>query len=89
MNNTKIAPSDIAYYKEEGEFWDTHDVTDFLEEAEEVSFDVKIKRRTNYFTLEQTLSQRLRELARQRGISAETLLNLWVQEKMTQEVPTR
>lgn len=88
MSDTKISAADAAYYEEEGEFWDTHDVTDFLKDAEEVNFDVKIKRQVTYFTLEQTLSQRLRALARERGISSETLLNLWVQEKMMQEAPT-
>ena len=35
-----------------------------------------------YYALDKELSQMLSEVAEQRGISAETLLNLWIQEKL-------
>lgn len=37
------------------------------------------------FAVESGLSSRIRELAIQRGVSPETLLNLWAQERLQEE----
>jgi hypothetical protein len=38
-----------------------------------------------YYAIERELAKQLRAYAQQQGVSAETLLNLWVQEKLAQE----
>lgn len=81
MTEDKSSISQAQSYQEIGEFWDTHDLGEFWDETTPVAFDVDLNAETTYYALEPSLSINLRKLAEQRGVSAETLLNLWVQEK--------
>ncbi len=85
MNDARSAISEAQTYQEIGTFWDTHDLNDHWEQTEPAAFEVEGKSQTTYYPVETTLAARLRTTAAQRGISAETLLNLWLQEKMLQE----
>jgi hypothetical protein len=38
-----------------------------------------------YYPLDATLSTRIHSIAKKRGVSPETLLNLWVQEKLQEQ----
>jgi len=69
-------------YWEIGEFWDTHDLADFWDKTRPVEFEVKIDSEVTYYAIDRKLSDGLQKLSAQRGISSETLLNLWVQEKL-------
>jgi len=82
MKRNKSSISRAASYEEIADFWDSHDLSDFENELEEVSLDVDLQSRKTYFALDQALSDRVRVLARRRGIPAGTLVNLWVQEKL-------
>jgi hypothetical protein len=90
MKNKKITakrPKPIPPFKtldEEAEFWDTHDVTEYLEETEPVEFEVDVQSEIRYYAVERTLANRVREIAQLRGVSAETLVNLWIQEKVSE-----
>ena len=81
--HTKSSVSNAGTYQEIGTFWDEHDATEFGEETH-AEFDVKIKFQRRYFLLDTHLSIKIKEVARQHGISEETLLNLWIQEKVNQ-----
>lgn len=81
MSEGKSSISKASSYEEMGEFWDEHDLGDFWEQTEAVEFEVDIKSSVIYFRVESTLAEQLRELAAQRGVSSETLLNLWLQEQ--------
>jgi len=50
---------------------------------QKVEFDIQSE--VLYYSLDAALSTRLRSIAQQRGVSPETLLNLWVQEKLQSE----
>lgn len=63
------------------DFWDTHDVTDYYDLTEEVK-DVTIQLKRKYFRIERDIVNRISKEARNRGVSAETLINLWLQEKL-------
>ncbi|MBU0510613.1 MAG: BrnA antitoxin family protein, partial [Chloroflexi bacterium] len=63
-------------------FFDETDMGDYLDGMPEVEFEIDIQSGKTYFAVESTLSSKITDLARKRGISAETLLNLWVQEKL-------
>jgi len=65
-----------------GEFWDTHDLSEYWDRLQPVEFEVNIQSESTYYPLESSLSERLRSVARERGVSPEILLNLWVQEKV-------
>jgi hypothetical protein len=59
-----------------GEVWD---------KAEEVNFEVNLQSDVFYYAVETSLSSKLHSIAEKRGVSAETLINLWLQEKVNQE----
>ncbi len=84
MNENKSSISEARSYAEIGEFWDKHDLADFWDQTTPVEFEVDIQSEVIYYAIDNMLSERIEELARQRGISPETLLNLWVQEKLIQ-----
>lgn len=85
MKNTKTSISKANSYEGIGEFWDNHDLSDVWEETEPVQFEVNIQSSKRYFAVESKLSEKLREIANQQGVSTETLLNLWLQERVGQE----
>ena len=69
--------------KEIGDFWDEHSLADFWDQTHEVEFEVKAKRRRRV-TLEPDVYQRIEEEARARGIAPETLVNVWLVERLQQ-----
>ncbi len=76
--------SQASSYREIGEYWDDHDVEEAWDPARRAEFEVDIESRVRYFSIDRDLSRKVDAAARQRGISTETLLNLWVQEKLQQ-----
>jgi len=62
-------------------YLDTHDIGDELDAMPEVHFEINLPPRKPHFAIETALAAKLRETARQRGVSAEALLNEWVREK--------
>ena len=85
MDNGKSSISKARSYKEIGEFWDTHDLADYWEQTRPVEFELDIQSEVTYYPLDSTLSAGVCSIARQRGVSPETLLNLWVQEKLQEQ----
>jgi len=69
--------------EEEVEFWETHDLTDYRDYWQEVK-DVKIDLAPRRLRLEDELAQQINKLAHQRGVSSETLVNLWLQQKLAE-----
>jgi hypothetical protein len=80
MGANKTTISGASSYREIGEFWDTHDLSDFWDQTHDVQMDVDIESSTMYFPVEKALAEKLRTEAESRGVSAATLLNTWVQE---------
>jgi hypothetical protein len=74
-------PKHFGSLEEAGLFWDTHDSADYEKDMVETECEVDIKRRTFLVPLDGDLYQRVRSIARKKGISTETLLNMWIQEK--------
>jgi hypothetical protein len=68
---------------EMGEFWDSHDTTDWDDQTKEVDIVFDIRARRHYIAVDPDLLVRLRELAYERGLSAESLANLMLQEKVS------
>ncbi len=83
---TRSSISNATSYEEIGEFWDEHNTADYWEQTYPVEFKVNLQSEVIYYRVDNTLSEQLRSLARRRGISPETLLNLWVQEKLREEM---
>ncbi len=81
--SAKSSVSDATSYQQIGAFWDEHDATEFGEQGE-VEFEVNLMSERRYFPLDSQLFLKVKQVATQRGVSEETLLNLWIQEKLSQ-----
>ena len=70
-------PQEFPSPEAAGDFWDQHDLADYWDQTRPVEdFSCKIEREQFLVALEPSLARRLRETARQRGISGEALLHL-------------
>ena len=85
MNKNKSSLSKARSYREIGEFWDTHDLADFWDRTKPAKFEVDIQSEVTYYALDSKLSKKVRSIAKKRGVSPDTLLNLWVQEKLQEQ----
>ena len=85
MNENKPeSPTSISgarSLEEIGDFWDEHSLADFWDQTHEVEFEVRAKRRRRV-TLEPEVYQRIEEQARARGVAPETLVNVWLVERL-------
>ena len=84
MSEGRSSISQAKSYREIAEFWDTHDLADYWDQTEPVEFEVDIQSEATYYALDRQLSNKLARAADERGVSAETLLNIWIQEKLTE-----
>jgi hypothetical protein len=82
MKNQKLPVTDSI--EELARFWDTHDVTDYLDQLEEVTEPIFAPnvRRVMVFHLEPGEAKAVAETARARGVEKETLIRQWVLEKL-------
>lgn len=76
-------PEEFSSLEEAGEFWDTHSGTDFEKYMREAHFDVELKHRAHEVRITNQLWREMRKIAQQQGVATETLINLWLQEKIT------
>lgn len=65
-----------------GDFWDTHDFTDFDNpDAPDVKFNVSCA-----VPIEEELYSSVENQAKLRGVKVETLVNLWLQQKLADQM---
>ena len=65
------------------DFWDTHSTADYEDLTREVRFEVKLGLdELQPITLLPELSETLKALAHRRRVSVETLVNVWLTEKV-------
>jgi len=81
MDENKVSTISKAKSLEEmGEFWDTHDFTDYDTDAPDVEFTVSCA-----VPIELDLLSSIEEQARLRGVKVETLVNLWLNQKLAEQ----
>jgi hypothetical protein len=85
MRKGKTSISKASSYQEIGEFWSEHDLTDFWDKTKPVEFEVDIQSEKRYYPLERDLAEEITKIEQQRGVAAETLLNLWIKEKLLEQ----
>ncbi len=88
MSRNKASISKASSYQETGNFWEEHDLSDFWEQTKPVEFDVDIQTQRIYYPIDSELSGKIEEVARKHGITPETLINLWLYERIKQEKQT-
>jgi len=85
MSKNRSSISKAQSYRETGEFWDTHDLADYWDQTKPADFEVDIQSEMTYYAVDHELSTKIQAIAKRRGISADTLLNLWLQEKIQEQ----
>ncbi|MYE54815.1 MAG: hypothetical protein F4X34_06420 [Chloroflexi bacterium] len=70
--------------EEIAEFWDTHSIADYEDQIHEVEAEVSNVVR-NRVSLIPEVHARVKEAARKRRVSPETLVNTWLAERLQQE----
>lgn len=64
-----------------GDYWDTHSLSDHWDETSEAAFEVRMSRRRR-ISIEPDVYARVESVAHLRGVTVETLINLWVAEQL-------
>ena len=80
MKNQQLPQTDSI--QELAQFWDTHDVTDFENDLEEVTEQVFAPRTAIRLNLESAEAEAVRRLAEAKGIADAELIRGWVREKI-------
>lgn len=77
-------PDHFNSLEEAAGFWDTHSTADYEEYMKEAHFDVDLKWIVEEFRIAYDVMREVRMIARQRGFTTEALINLWLQEKISE-----
>lgn len=84
-SNKDPLPKTFDTFEEMADFWDTHDITDYEDSLTPVDAEVSAHPKHQYIiTLSDTLDRTLREVQKAEGVPLNTLINLWVQERLQQ-----
>ena len=78
-------PESFASIEAAAEFWDNHSTADYDDLMHDVHFDVDIQRRTFLIPIEGNIAKEITAIAQREGLGLETLVNLWLQEKLTEK----
>jgi len=89
MKKNKSSISRVSSYAEIGEFWDKHDLSDFWNKTRKVKFEVVLEPEATYYPIEKDLSEKIQSEARKQGVSSDTLVNLWLEQKIKEQRSTR
>lgn len=79
--NKKSTLSKANTDEEIGEFWDSHDFTDFDTTVPDVEFAVSFA-----VPVEVELFSAIEKEAKRHGVNVETLVNLWLQQKLAEHM---
>lgn len=65
------------------EFWDTHSLADYWDQTEPAEFDFDPQaRRHHLVAVDPELLTRIRLVAHSRGLQTESLINLWLEQRV-------
>ena len=74
-------PEEFESIEAAAAFWDTHSLADYWDQTHEVEIEVAAKRRRRV-VIEPSVWEQVAVRARTRGVLPETLINLWLVEKV-------
>ena len=82
MDENKLSSISKADTDEKmGEFWDTRDFTDFDTDAPDVEVEITLA-----VPIEVDLFDEIEKQAHKHGVRVETLVNMWLQEKLAENI---
>ncbi|MEO6811737.1 MAG: CopG family antitoxin [Isosphaeraceae bacterium] len=80
MKTLKLPKTDSI--QELAEFWDTHDLTDFEGELDEVADPVFVRGTAIKVSLESREAEAVEQMAQAKGVSREDLIRAWILQKI-------
>ncbi|MGB7948515.1 MAG: CopG family antitoxin [Candidatus Binatia bacterium] len=84
MKKNRSSISNARSYAKIGEFWDEHDLTDYWGKTKKIKFDVVLEPEATYYPVSKHLSEKIQSEARKQGVSSDTLVNLWLEQKINE-----
>ena len=82
MSEDKKIP-EFKSYEEMAEFWDTHSLADYWDQTESAEFEISPNARRHYMVpVDRDLLSRVQRIARARGLSIESLVNLLLEQRL-------
>lgn len=85
MGNTKTSRlPKFNSLQEIADFWDTHSLADYDDETHEVEITFDPSARRTYVGIEPELLADLKHIARERRVSLQTLVNVWLRQRVDQ-----
>jgi predicted DNA binding CopG/RHH family protein len=82
MKENKKIP-EFKNYEEMAEFWDTHSLADYWDQTEPAEFEISPQARRHYLvSVDRELLSRVQRIARNRGLSIESLVNLLLEQRL-------
>ncbi len=85
MKKNKSSISKARSYAEIGEFWNENDLGKVWGKTKKVRFDVVLEPEATYYPVEKDLSKKIQSVARKKGVSTDTLVNLWLEQKIREQ----
>ena len=85
MKKTKSSISKARSYAAIGEYWDQHDLSDAWGKSKKVKFEVVAEPEATYNPIEKDLSAKIQSVAKKHGVSSDTLVNLWLEQKVKEQ----
>jgi hypothetical protein len=89
MKKGKSSISKARSYAEIGEYWDKHDLSDVWGKTKKVKFEVVAEPEATYYPVERDLSAKIQSVAKKQGVSSDTLVNLWLEQKIKEQRSSR
>jgi len=77
-----VLPENFDTVEEMWSFWDTHSSADFEDAMEPIEVEIDLSSSRVYCPVAKDLVRQVRSRARQQGVSTETLINIWLQERL-------
>ena len=87
MKKSKLPKTDSI--QKLAEFWDSHDLTDFEDELEEVTEPVFVRGTAIKVPLESSEVESVEQMAHAKGVSREELIRSWVVQKISRQRKSR
>ena len=82
MHDDKRIPA-FNNYEDMAEFWETHSLADYWDQTEPAAFEVTPEARRRYLVaVDREVFARVQRLARVRGVSSESLVNLLLEQRL-------
>lgn len=84
-NKQKVEPipDELRTLMEASDFWDTHDAADYWDKTRAARFKINLKKEPKYIALENELAKKVFNIAKKKHISTETLVNIWLKDKLS------